>query len=298
MTQVLSDRMISAVRAGDMEALAKLDAHGLPPAPDEDAEHFASRLERLQAAREHLYCELKSRNVVEPAPGIRLTADAAIPNSILQDAWDLVQALYDVKPDWAPGFFANESFGFLWGGCALSDPESGLDLFIIRKNFRKKRRWLVYDRRELLAHELCHTAHQALNEWQFEEYFAYRTADARLRRWFGNCFVRKYDAWGFLGPVLLLPLAQILRLADILHWPMGFFWGLAAVYPIYLSVRNMATQNRARRARRELRRRGVGHPDAVLFRMTAREIGELAAGRMPTGNDLRWRLLERRLAAK
>jgi len=212
--------------------------------------------------------------------------------------------LYEVRPDWVPGFFVNESFGFLWGGCSLSDSESGLNLFIIRKNFRKRRRWLVYDRVELLAHELCHAARQALDDWRFEEYFAYRTAKAPLRRWFGNCFVRKFDAWLFLLPILLLPVVQVVRGWYWTALPIWPFWILAALYPLFLAGRNLTAQRLAARARRKLTARNVPSPDAVLFRLTAAEIRELAEAEdtMAVLNDfmakdLRGVVLARRLAA-
>lgn len=274
---VLTDEVIARAATGnDPAVLALLDRHGLPAAPGETAGDFGARLTRLREARGALLAELRQRGEIEPARGIRIAADAAVPQNVLREAWDAVEALYDIRPDWVPGFFVTESFGFLWGGCSLSDPASGLNLFIIRKNFRKRRRWLVYDRTELLAHELCHAARQALGDWRFEEYFAYRTAKASLRRWFGNCFVYKFDAWLFLLPILLLPAVQAIRGWAWPVLPVWPFWLLAAIYPFFLAGRNLAAQRQAAQARRKLAAAGAAAPDAVLFRLTASEIRAVA----------------------
>ena len=200
-----------------------------------------------------------------------------------------------MKPDWVPGFFADESFGLLWGGCALSDMESNLVLFIIRKVFRKKRRFLVYDRQELMAHELTHAAHQSINEIKYEEYFAYRTASSPLRKFFGCCFIRQYDALGFLLPVLLLPVAQALNIFTALQMPMIIFWILAAVYPLFLTVRTLQINSAAARAEKFLRSMKIRNPAGILFRMTVSEIKMLARKQMPHGSDLRWQLLNERI---
>ena len=238
------------------------------------------------------------KKYVEPCSGIKLKKDAVIPNNIYNEALAKTIELYDVKPDWVPGFFADESFGLLWGGCALSDMESNLVLFIIRKVFRQKRRFLVYDRQELMAHELTHAAHQSINEIKYEEYFAYQTAQSALRRFFGGCFISKYDSLCFLLPILLLPVVQFLNIFTTLSLPVSFFYLLAAIYPVFLVCRCFATWRTANKARKFLQQNHVAEPDAILFRMTAAEISALAHGQMVQGNDLRWNLIKERMEKK
>ena len=288
--KLLDDQLIEQTARGDMRALAKLDRHGLFPAPDENACEFAARLKRLQTALKQLDDELV-RGAVEIAPGIRVDGKNRIPENIRNEALESAGKLYTVRPDWVPGFFADESFGLLWGGCALSDPATNLVLFIIRKVFKRRRRWLVYDRRELMAHEMIHAAHQSINEWQYEEYFAYRSADLRLRRTFGGCFVQKYDAMLILLPILLLPVVQLLNLMNTVSLDMRIFYLLAAIYPLFLILRCSAGCITAARARNNLGKWGVREPGAVLFRMTANEIRQCARGRMPEGKDLRWQII-------
>ena len=289
--KLLVPAKINAVAAGDLQVIEEFDRAGLPPAPGEKAAEFAARLNKLQQALMQLDKDLHKKRFFEPAAGIKLSLQAVIPAAIRAEALDKVQNLYDVRPDWVPGFFANERFGALWGGCALSDPESNLVLFIIRSAFRKKRKFLVYDRVELMAHEMTHAAHQAFDEWQFEEYFAYRTAPSPLRRFFGGCFIQKYDAMFFLLPILLLPLMQFLNLLGWVQLPMAIFWVLAVLYPLFLVIRCVGIARRAALARKFLQQQKIARPEAVLFRLTAAEIKSLAGGTMPEGDDLRWKIL-------
>lgn len=293
-SNVLQQEKISGAAAGSLPVLLEFDRHGLFPAPGENAEEFAGRLTKLAAAVKELENTLREQDVSEIAPGIKLSAGSAIPQAIRGEALNAVNELYGVKPDWVPGFFADESFGALWGGCALSDEASGLVLFIIRKLFAKKRRWLFYDRRELMAHEMTHAAHQSLREWQLEEYFAYRTAKSPLRRFFGGCFVHKLDAAGFLVPILLLPVMQLVNIFGIIAVPMTIFYILAALYPLWLVSRCCYIGKVVNKARKFLISNKIKHADAVLFRLTFAEVKALGRGKWFAGNDLRTELIHRR----
>lgn len=295
---LLNASAIAEAANGSVNVLRKFDRHGLFPAPGEDGKAFAARLTHLAEALADLDKSLKKDGTVEPCSGIKLQKDSTIPGNIANEALEKTIQLYDVKPDWVPGFFADESFGLLWGGCALSDPESNLVLFIIRKTFRKKRKFLVYDRQELMAHELTHAAHQSIDELKYEEYFAYRTSRSRLRKFFGGCFIYKFDAMLFLLPILLLPVVQLLNVLTPLVLPMAYFYILAALYPLFLICRCFNTWLTAAKARSFLCKQGVERPDTVLFRMTANEIAALARGKMIQGNDLRWTLIKERLEKK
>lgn len=293
-SNLLTTGKIAAAGKGDWSTLLEFDRQGLFPAPGESAEAFAERLNRLAEAVNELEKNLQEQPIYEIAPGIKLESSLEIPQNLRGEALNFVNELYGVKPQWVPGFFADESFGALWGGCALSDSESGLVLFIIRKLFARKRRWLFYDRRELMAHEMTHAAHQSLNEWQLEEYFAYRTAKSPLRKFFGGCFIRKYDAAGFLGPILLLPIVQLLNIFGIMSLPVSFFWILAAIYPAYLIARCSMIARTVNKARSFLISQKVKQPDAVLFRLTYAEVKALKKGIWFNSSDLRTGIIRRR----
>ncbi len=292
-SKILSPSSISELASGSEKALIKFDSHGLPPAPGEDFPEYAQRMSRLAGALDELEKELSGKKTFEVAPGIKIAGNARLPQKIYSEALTITEKLYKVSPDWVPGFFANESFGAMWGGCALSDPQSNLVLFIIRKVFSGKKRWLFYRREELMAHELIHAAHQALNEIQFEEYFAYRSAFSPLRKFFGGCFIYKFDAMLFLLPIMLLPAAQACYIFRLIDLPMWIFWMIAAIYPLFLTIRCTYNNLIVARARKFLQQNNIADPDAVLFRMTSEEISLLAGKIMPQGSDLRWRIIRR-----
>ena len=298
LTGLLDEATLQSIEQQDLKTLAKLDKHGLLIAPGESAQAFAARLRKLAQALKQLQSDVKKHRNFEAAPGIYLAEKNTIDQSIINEALAVNEKLYDVRPDWVPGYFANESFGFFWGGCSLSDPDSGMALFIIRKSFKQKRKWLFYNRQELLSHELTHAAHQAFDQWQFEEYFAYRTAHSPLRKYLGGCFIHKFDAWGFLLPILLLPVVQFLNISGLIQLPVKYFWISAGIYPLFLVCRTMFINHMAQRARNYLKSLKIKNVDAILFRMSASEIKTLAHRQMPQGNDLRWELLAQRLQDK
>ena len=204
----LSPEEIQSLDADCPERLAALDDSGLFPGPRETAEEFRERLLYQQQAFAELDRELAERGEAEAFEGVVVRADCRIPDEIVEEAAECTRSLYGFSGRHVPGFFLSQGVGPLWGGCAIGDTESGLTVFLIRSSFRARRRWFVYDRRELLAHELCHAARQCLGDLPLEGYFAYQTSPSRLRRYLGNCFIREYDAIWFVIPALLLLLAD------------------------------------------------------------------------------------------
>jgi hypothetical protein len=275
----------------EMEELLKLDQAGFFPAPGENAGEFLHRVQKVR--RVFADFDKKVRLGTAEFESIKLSAAETVPPEFIREAGEITEKLYGFQMLHVPGFFLTKGVGLLWGGCMIGDTESGLSLFFIRSTFRKRPRYLVYDRRELFAHELCHAARMALgNNSRFEEHFAYQTSRSRLRRTFGNCFVRTYDALGFVAGSFLLLLGQILRvflLPDLWIWP---FWVLALAYPVFLLLRNHAARRILKKAEKNLLAAGYREPQKVLFRATDAETEQLAAGISPDNfTDLRWELL-------
>ncbi|MBO5308772.1 MAG: hypothetical protein IJW17_00230 [Lentisphaeria bacterium] len=286
------------VSPAEMEELPELDRAGFFPAPGETAEEFRKRVRKIRRVFSDFDKEL--RNGTAEFDGLKLSAAGSVPDEFVRDAGEVTEALYGFQIRHVPGFFLSRGVGLLWGGCMIGDTESGFSLFLIRSTFRKRSRYLVYDRRELFAHELCHAARMCLGEnSRFEEHFAYQTSGSRLRRTFGNCFVRTYDALAFVGGSFLLLLGQILRVFLLPSLPIWPFWILALAYPFYLLLRNHAARRILKKAEHALLRHGFSEPQKVLFRATDREIEQLAAGVPPEQfRDLRWELIRSRFGQK
>lgn len=305
---------IQRIRKADPVLLDQLDSMGIFPGAEENPEEFALRVERLRRAYESFAEELDdsswensssaalissgastdpvstvSTNSPSPASPLTPGSSAAdvcdkgifsgarpIPAEILQEAAGKTEALFAFSIDWVPAFFLSRGLGLLWGGCTLVD-ENAVSVFVIRKNFAVKRRWFIYDRAELLAHEICHVARAPLEDDSFEELFAYMTSSSPFRKYAGNCFQKDRDAVLFLLPVLLLLGVQTAVFLFGVSLPVLPFWILIFLWPLYLFLRNLRSRRTYFQACRALEENGVSVPAAVLFRSTAEEIMQIAS---------------------
>ena len=289
----------------DLAKLAHLDSLGFLVGPKETFKDFQQRLLKLSDALKEFEEKLEqSADEVEIFDGITVCKDKRIPNEIIEEAGNVTESYYRFSITWAPGFFMSKDIGWLWGGCALSDAEQVLTVFLIRSNFMKKTKWFIYNRRELLAHELCHTARHVINDNMLEEFFAYQTAPSRIRRYMGNCFIYKHDAILFLLPTMILLAAQMLKTFSTYSYPIWPFWILALSYPAFLLLRNNIGRVVFFRACSKLIAFGFVDALAILFRCdwhTVTEISNLASPeafrrfvQKKSSSELNWKIIQHR----
>lgn len=268
---------------------------------NETAEQYLARVSAIVATHRQFEENLTAQGEVSVFEGIKVRNSDRIDDAIAAEAAETTRQLYDFTVDYVPGFFLSGEVGLLWGGCLIGDNETHLSVFLIRGIFKKKQKWLFYNRRELMAHELCHAAHQILDDCRTEEYFAYQTSPSRLRRYLGNCFIHSYDAILFVVPPMILLLAQVLQFMWLPHLPVWPFWALAAIYPLFLFVRNQLSRNEIIRAKQNLSQLDFNKTTAILFRLTSPEISEIARIKDPAAlksyladkqqNNLRWQVI-------
>lgn len=121
-----------------------------------------------------------------------------------------LECLFDVRPEWVFVSYSNKKL-FPWEGGAtwLIEKEDGIvESFVqLREKFKKKRYYLwIYDREELLAHELVHAVRAGLKKSsKYEEIIAYQTARSSLRKFLGPLFSTPTEAVCFITS-LALPL--------------------------------------------------------------------------------------------
>ncbi len=289
----------------DLTLLTALDAAGLPAGPGETLENYRARLKERRRLLEQLDRDLEEHSEVTVFESVKVSAADRIPDDIIAEAAEVTEPLYGFSVRKFPGFFLSRDVGLLWGGCLISDTEMPLAIFFIRASFRKKRRFFIYNRRELLAHELCHSFRQELRDVALEEFFAYQTSPSRLRRYLGNCFIRQRDALFFTIPALLLMTVQVLQSFVWPHLPVWPFWLPALGYPCWLLLRNARSRGEYFRAYRKLEEFGVANPRAVLFRLTAGERRAIAAMRQQSeleamaetaaaAGEVRWQVIRHR----
>lgn len=260
-----------------LEQLSELDARGFLAGADESTEEFLRRVEQIKSVQQEFADALADGKDVEIFPPFKVNSAAEIAPELLDEAAEKTFPRYGFALRHVRGFYLTRAIGWLWGGCMLGDPESGFSVFLLRNAFRTRKKFLNYRREELLAHELCHTARQWLNEPHLEEYFAYQISTSPLQRYLGNCFISAYDALLFVLPVMLLPAAEVIKAVWISDFPSWIFWLAAAVYPLFLLCRNAWSRRVVNRARTTVKAAGAVNVEAVLFRCTFDELQHFSA---------------------
>ncbi len=140
----------------------------------------------------------------------------------------------------------------------------------LRKNFSKL--YLkMYQKEELLAHELVHAVRFAFKEPIFEEMFAYQTSSNRFRRFFGPLFMYPFESAVFATVCLLAPLISIIT---------DSFWGLSVLLStlFLFTSRLLVLHLLFSLCRQNLEKAGVLSKNslAVMVRLSDREIVEIA----------------------
>jgi len=290
---LIENELIAEVAAGDLAAFAALDQRGIFCADYESAQDFAQRLRTLNQRTAKLEQALAEEGTYE-VEDITVRREERIPPELFQEAHALTDQLFRFQIDWVQGFFRDPHFSLFFGGGAFCFFPDFFALFIIRKSFRQKSRWLFYSRRELLAHELCHIARLSLEAEFFEEICAYQTASTGFRRYFGGIFQRQRDSFLFLGATVLLFFSQLGRTFFWPALPVGFFWLPLVLVVSWLLLRQRRMMRIFIQARENLRWLFPAENClAVLFRCTDRDILDLS--RLPDQNSA-YLWLQRRCA--
>lgn len=183
------------------QTLIECNQLGLIPGPNENEPEFIKRAESCLGIRQRIAAELGGK--------IPLKADELGPREVLERPLDETERLWGIKPDWIPVFFSNYHLLPWHGGCAwifqLGAQEPPMALFQLRRAFAFKRAYLgLYDRDELIAHEVCHVGRMCFQEPCFEEILAYQSSKSWFRRWFGPLFQSSIETVIFLVALLLV----------------------------------------------------------------------------------------------
>ena len=272
----IPENLISLAEQGDLAALAELDAKGIFCADNENAASFAARVRLLNQKNQELD-EALATDGSAAIEDVTIHQQDRIPENLFLEPLELTEKLYRFQADWVAGFFVDPAYGLLFGGCAYYFYPDFFALFIIRRSFRDKARWLFYQRKELLAHELCHVARVSFRAHVYEEIFAYKTATTAFRRFFGGIFRSPKDSFLFIGASCLLLVNQLCRaflFPQLPSWPM---WCLLAGILCWLVLRLLRDMKILRKARKHL---VFIFPEQnvipVLFRCNDDEIRQLA----------------------
>jgi hypothetical protein len=179
---------------------------GLIPGPEETKEDFEKRAH---------FCLNLQKHLAEQA-NLPFTEDDHDQN-FLHEAFVKTQLLYGIAPTWTPVFFSNYQLTPWHAGCAwifqIGENTPMAAFLQLRSQFRKKSTYLgLYQRSELMAHELAHVGRMLYQEPQFEEILAYRSSISPWRRWLGPIIQSSKESLFF---ILLLGLLIMTNLASM-----------------------------------------------------------------------------------
>lgn len=179
--------------------LLMLNEIGFIPGPQEECSAFKKRVDYCLNLKDHLPEELKT---------IFSNEDRHQLESFVHPT-ERLKKLYDCSPKWTPLFFNNYKLPFWQGGCAwifqMTEDSPTSALIQLRQAFSCSSHYLgVYNREELLMHELCHVGRMMYQEPKFEELLAYRTANSKYRRFIGPLIQSSLESALFLLLLLML----------------------------------------------------------------------------------------------
>lgn len=241
------------------QELLTLNAKGFIPGPNETESQFLSRIVAIQKSFQE---------------------KPSLPRAHWEWSKHALQKLFGFEPESLVAFYSNADLR-PWQGAACWINEEGVPELQLREGFRKGHFFHLYSREETLTHESIHAARSAFHEPENEEFFAYASSEKKWRRTLGPIIRNPWEVW-----ILFATLAA------------GIFWEsgiIASLLWISMGLFRLAKQHiRRSRAcatlRNDLEEKSLVR--AVLFRLTDREIRQLAKGQKLEGdNSLRWRVI-------
>ena len=267
----------------DLEALATLDANGLFMAPRESEKDYLKRLHQF-AERMHDF-----NNKLETGDGyllddLKLRPKLSVTDELMEVCANRTEEHYAFRAEWVPAFYINPKFSWLFGGCAYYSMPDMFTVVILRKSFRNRRKWLFYDRREILSHEMCHAARMATGSRVFEERLAYRVSDSGFRKRFGGLLHSPFDTLAILGSTFLLLGVQMLKTFIAPGVPILPFWMLVIGVAAFMLGRDRHCHRALTRAIGNLEN-VTEHPATVAFRCSDAEIEQIS--RFENAEELR-----------
>jgi hypothetical protein len=177
------------------EELITWNQEGLIPGPTESEEEYLKRVE---------FClRLKQQLTKELGTTLPFQESDLASQTIFESAWKKTFPLFGIRPSWVPLFFSNVKLTPWHGGCAwifqLNEKAPLAGLLQLRKSFATQSIFTrMYQRDELIAHELAHVGRMCYQEPKYEEFFAYQTSASWLRRTLGPIVQSSYESLIFV----------------------------------------------------------------------------------------------------
>jgi hypothetical protein len=263
------------IESSDNNNLLTYNQIGLIPGPGEEKEDFLKRVDYSLNLKNHLPEEIK----VQLSKKSFSQDDEAL--KVINESSEKLKSLYDCSPQWVPLFFSNYKLPFWQGGCAwifqMTEQSPTSALIQLREVFNRSPKYLaIYDRNELLTHELSHVGRMMFQEPKFEEVMAYRTSNSSFRRWFGPIIQSSAESALFLLFLFMLVVFDVFLIA--LNRPEAFTLALwLKTIPIALIIAALTRLWRRQRTYRLCVQNlencvGPDKAEAVAYRLKDQEI--------------------------
>ncbi len=289
----------------DLEALTTLDANGLFMAPEESEQDYLERLHQFAKRMHDFKAEMETGDgyVLDD---LKLRPEKSVAQELIKECAGRTNEHYAFRAEWVPAFYINPKFSWLFGGCAYYSMPDMFTVVILRKTFRNRQRWLFYDRREILSHEMCHAARMAIGSEVFEERLAYQVSGSGFRRRFGGLLHSPFDTLAILGSTFLLLGMQMLKTFLLPGLPIFPFWMLVIGIVGFMLGRDRRCHRTLKRAIENLDK-VTNNAAAVAFRCSDTEIEQISKLENPEElrgwieknceHDRRWQVIVHRFTS-
>ncbi|MCM8532306.1 MAG: hypothetical protein NE330_14180 [Lentisphaeraceae bacterium] len=279
MSDFCKEHELKKAAEDDLATLVDFDKRGLLIGSTENSKEYVNRLKVFQKNLSEMETGLK-KDKKFTVEDLTFPASEKIPEKTFNTPAKITSDLYDFKIDWVPGFYITPDFGMLFGGCAYSFDPDFFSLFIIRNSFKKKNKWLFYERDELMSHELCHVARFALKSNTYEEMFAYQTSTSGFRRKFGSMMRAAWETYLFMAILLGMLVTQVsliifyskwLASRSIIENPVHWFYAALFSLVSFLALRQ-SRQNKLYKKTLKNFEAITNKPRALAFRLNDKEM--------------------------
>lgn len=252
------------------------NAAGLIPGPEETEDEYVNRVHYCL----NLIQELNSQKDTH----FPFEVSDHKSRMILEKSLTKTESLYGIAPDWVPLFFSNYQLSPWQGGCAwifqLAEETPTAAFLQLRAHFLLNEKYLgLYDREELIEHELSHVGRMMYKEPQFEEILAYRSSSKWWRRWFGPIVQSSKESLFFIllmGFIILADLALISldgeKIYQLLFWLKLIPFGVIILGLIRLGRRQFIFNKALKKLTVLFKDQG----QKILYRLTDKEIKLMA----------------------
>ena len=270
---ILNKNSWSSLEKGEMKVLHQLDNNGFLIGENENLADYTKRLKEWEEAKK-LYNKQVENTKKFSIQGQEFKLDNTIPNEVILEGGEISQKTYCFSIQDFASFFS-KNVGVLSAAVTYFPTKKFFPFFILKNSLRKRKKFLIYDRNEIIAHEACHIARASMNSCKYEEFFAYYLSKSSLRKVLGSLFRTSTETFIFLIVLFLNLAGQFVgvffaRLSSFSMWTSVILLFIFC----FLIARQLKLYFNFKKAVKKISLLS-NHPAAILFRCSDKEIDKI-----------------------